>query len=341
MDMKRAAPILLLVLSFVILPAYAQEKESFWETDYDKALSLAQKTGRDLLVDFSGSDWCGWCIRLEKEVFSNKAFLKRASEDFVLVLLDFPRKKKVENAERNAEIRDQFNVSGYPTVLLLGKTGKPYARTGYREGGAEAYFKHLEEIKASVEKIRVLVTKVQEAAEPAREGALINLFSFFENLETLSYDNFAIGFPEIQGLADKALDLDPKNERGLKGKAAVFLLEAGSESEKMRKALVEVDPKNEKGYLEKLLQMDISSKMRADDPAGVVKILEDFIKEKTFQNKDLEVWARYIGALASFKGLGEKEKARSFLKGALALQPTDPQWPERIKKLLEEIEKEE
>ena len=62
-----------------------------WETDFAKASAKAKAEGKHILIDFSGSDWCGWCIKLDKEVFSKKAFKSYAKENLILVLADFPR----------------------------------------------------------------------------------------------------------------------------------------------------------------------------------------------------------------------------------------------------------
>ena len=76
-----------------------------WSHDVDAALKQAKKEGKDVLMDFTGSDWCGWCIRLNKEVFSQKEFLPAVTKNFVLVELDFPRKKQLspEIKKQNAK----------------------------------------------------------------------------------------------------------------------------------------------------------------------------------------------------------------------------------------------
>lgn len=130
-----------------VLPAWAGGE---WLDDFEKGLETAKKENKYVLVDFSGSDWCGWCIRLEEEVFSKKPFKEYARENLVTVLVDFPRKKKLSKKETefNKELAGKFNIQGYPTVLLLNPEGAEVARTGYRPGGAEEYVKHLQELIA-------------------------------------------------------------------------------------------------------------------------------------------------------------------------------------------------
>lgn len=121
-----------------------------WYADYDEAVKVAEAEGKDLLVDFTGSDWCGWCIRLHNEVFQHETFWKAAQEDFVLVALDFPRSEearaKVPNPGRNNELKTLHGIRGFPTVLLMTPEGDVYGRTGYQRGGAEPYVKHLHEL---------------------------------------------------------------------------------------------------------------------------------------------------------------------------------------------------
>ena len=78
---------------------------SGWMTDMDKAMKLSAKTGKPILADFSGSDWCGWCIKLDREVFSKKAFKDFAKDNLILVLLDFPNRKHI--SERFCDIQYQ------------------------------------------------------------------------------------------------------------------------------------------------------------------------------------------------------------------------------------------
>jgi thioredoxin-related protein len=121
-----------------------------WLTDYDKALALSAKTGKPILVDFSGSDWCMWCVKLDEEVFSKKEFKKFAKKNLILLLLDFPRRKWLPKKikRQNNELLRKYGVQGFPTVLILNSKGEVIARTGYRDGGPRAYIKHLKELLA-------------------------------------------------------------------------------------------------------------------------------------------------------------------------------------------------
>lgn len=132
----------------------AGEGSPGWITDFEAAKKQAAEQKRPILADFSGSDWCGWCIRLDKEVFSQKAFQDYAATNLVLFLADFPaRKPQPETlAAQNKKLAAQYGIEGYPTVLLLDASGKELARTGYQRGGAEAYVEHVKGLVKTREK---------------------------------------------------------------------------------------------------------------------------------------------------------------------------------------------
>ncbi|WP_193214323.1 thioredoxin family protein [Luteolibacter marinus] len=137
------------VLLLSMLPA--RSATGPWLTDFSRARLLAKEEGKVLLLDFTGSDWCAWCIRLRKEVFDQPAFEKDAPGKFVLVELDYPKdtaKLPEATVTQNKELLERYPVTGYPTVLLCDPEGCPFAATGYREGGAAAYLPHLDALIA-------------------------------------------------------------------------------------------------------------------------------------------------------------------------------------------------
>ena len=124
----------------------AQSAEQ-WQTDYSAALEQAGKENKMVLLDFTGSDWCGWCIKLKKDTFSKPEFQKFAEGSLVLVELDFPRKKEqsAELKKQNQELAEKFGIEGFPTLVLLDPQGKEAARNvGYLPGGPEGFVKWVE-----------------------------------------------------------------------------------------------------------------------------------------------------------------------------------------------------
>jgi len=150
-------PILsLLIIAFMLVFTGCRKKtdvlgnHSAWMTDFEKAKQTARSQGKDLLINFAGSDWCYWCQRLDGEVFSRTDFLEKAGKDFVFVLVDFPNDtsgQSVQLQRQNEKLAEQFGIEYFPTVFLADADGKPYARTGYLEGGVKSYLENLKRLK--------------------------------------------------------------------------------------------------------------------------------------------------------------------------------------------------
>ena len=140
---------LLTMLSVLCLAAVAvRAADTGWLEDFAKAKAAAVEKKVPMLMNFTGSDWCGWCIKLEKEVFSQKAFQDYAAKNLVLVKIDFPREieQTAEVKAQNKKLSDEFKVRGFPTIYLVDTDGKIIGKTGYKPGGAEKYVEHLKEL---------------------------------------------------------------------------------------------------------------------------------------------------------------------------------------------------
>ena len=120
-----------------------------WLNDMETAKKQAVTEGKAILMDFTGSDWCAWCIKLSEEIFQQKEFQDWARTHVVLVELDFPsdeEKLSEEIRKHNDAWLKKFQVQGFPTVYLTDAEGRPFAMTGYKDGGPEAYVKHLQQL---------------------------------------------------------------------------------------------------------------------------------------------------------------------------------------------------
>jgi thioredoxin-related protein len=141
--------ILLLVagVACAMLPVCAGEAQ--WLTDLTKAQAQAKAEKKMVLLDFTGSDWCGWCIKLNKEVFSKPEFEEYAKKNLVLVEVDFPRNKKMSEAQKKAndELAQKYKIEGYPTIILLNGEGRKLGELGYMRGGPKAFIAELEKSK--------------------------------------------------------------------------------------------------------------------------------------------------------------------------------------------------
>ncbi len=134
-----------IIALFLVAGSFASQAQDIaWHTDLNKAADISAKTKKPLLLFFTGSDWCGWCIRLQKEVLKTPEFAAWAKENVVLVELDFPRRSPMtpELQKQNMEMQQAFQVQGYPTVWIANATRKDgklnferLGSTGYVAGG--------------------------------------------------------------------------------------------------------------------------------------------------------------------------------------------------------------
>ena len=230
-----------LFLIFCSSVTFAGEQD--WLTDFDNARAQSKKEGKDLLVDFTGSDWCGWCIKLDKEVFSQEAFLKDVKNKFVLVIVDSPRKGPTPEA---TALINKYGISGYPTILLMFDNGLPYARTGYQKGGPENYLKHLTELQNQREVIQELLKKADTTTGAEQKKTYLSVFEKCQELELpLTWIAYA----------EKLVTVDPENKKGYLVKVGSKLSQTyimANQADKgkvLLESIVKLKPKEAEPYL--------------------------------------------------------------------------------------------
>ena len=137
--------LLLLCGLLAFTSALSAAEDVAWTTDYKAALAQAKAQNRHVFLFFTGSDWCSWCKRLNREILSTDEFKDYAAKKLILVELDFPRGKPQSNdvKEQNAKLADRFKIEGYPTVIVLNSSGKKIGELGYQEGGPSPFVEAL------------------------------------------------------------------------------------------------------------------------------------------------------------------------------------------------------
>ena len=120
-----------------------------WETSIDTSLSKAQKENKKIILVFQGSDWCGPCIKLSKEIWSTKEFIDYSQKNYILLQADFPRKKKnalkEEQQKINNLLAEKYNPNGYfPLVVILDKNGTLLGQTSYKKTTPKQYINLIE-----------------------------------------------------------------------------------------------------------------------------------------------------------------------------------------------------
>ena len=142
--------LILFAAAACLLPALFARAESGWLDDYKKAQQEAKASNKFLLLDFTGSDWCGWCKKFDKEILSQSQFQDYARENLVLVELDFPQAKpqSPELRRQNQELANQYQVQGFPTIVVLNGDGqKLWQYDGYFSDGPAAFIAQLEKLR--------------------------------------------------------------------------------------------------------------------------------------------------------------------------------------------------
>lgn len=314
-------------------PAVAGEG---WIEDFDEAVAMARKEGKNLLVDFTGSDWCGWCIRLHKEVFDHESWSQAAKEEYVLVALDFPRgeevKAKVPNPKRNQELSEMYGVKGFPTILLMTPDGDVFGRTGYEAGGPESYLAHMADLKAKgmpgLESAMKLVSAFEAAEGDARKAAFGVLAS---KLET--------GGPGVAGermlkrAVRAGMDSDPDGSLGMRKPAIRALLATGESDAALLTAAMGVDAANEEGLYERAVLVQLQN-IDEESLAAAMATLVKFDALGVHQDDAVGFEIYLAGAYFASKHLDQPELSKTYAKKAKAIGYTaNAQWTQLIEEL--------
>ena len=132
-------------VSKVALASYESQNEKAkrgeWLRSYEEAVELSKQSGKPILADFTGSNWCGYCVKLKKEVFNTPQFKAWAAENVVLLELDFPRPNKQPDwmKQQNDMLLDRYEIDSYPSVLILNADGSVIGSQGYMKGGPDRW----------------------------------------------------------------------------------------------------------------------------------------------------------------------------------------------------------
>ncbi len=291
--------------------------EGLWQTDFKAAQAKAKEEKKYLLVDFTGSDWCGWCIKLRNEVFDKEPFKAEAPKQFVLVELDFPREKELspDLKKQNKELSEKYKVQGFPTVLLMDAEGQVVARTGYREGGPDGYLKQLAEFSKIYQNVLVMKGKLEKIQGLDRAKLLDEIVESYQKLGNES--------DEVVAWSKEIIVLDPDNKAGLKVKyefpmilaEANKLLQTGKSveaKELLEKALalkgVPAEMRQQ-GYMAKV-QISFSEK-KFVDVVATLKLAKEAAPES-------RMGKRIDALISQFSKVAEAQEAADKLESGLA-----------------------
>ncbi|MBB75591.1 MAG: hypothetical protein CMJ75_13875 [Planctomycetaceae bacterium] len=199
----------------VLSPTLASAAGESWLVDFTQAKELASQEGKDILIEFTGSDWCPPCKALQTNVLSQDIFKREVPKQFILLLLDNPRDKSHQSEEERAqykELAEAFQVTGVPTVFLADADGRPYAKqVGYSGEKAPQYVANLSE-KAKARQLRDQFLAKAEQAQGV--GRARFLHQAMQQIDT------SLVLTTYQQTVQEIIKLDENNEAGLKNRYA-------------------------------------------------------------------------------------------------------------------------
>jgi thioredoxin-related protein len=160
-----------------------------WTTDFEAARKKAAEEKKDLLLDFTGSDWCPGCINLHHRIFSSEVFKTGAKDKFVLVEVDFPQDQtKQDDAlkKQNEDLKVRFGIRGFPSIVLCDSTGKAFAKTDYKEEAPKEFMTLLDELRTQKAKRDIALKSVGDAAGAEKAEMLVSA------LQLMNLDPFTL-----------------------------------------------------------------------------------------------------------------------------------------------------
>ena len=140
------------LILILLLGVICQMNAQNWHYDFNEAKQIAQKENKQIVLVFSGSDWCTPCIKLEKEILSSDEFISYSNEHYVMLRADFPRKRKnrlsAEQQKKNDDLAETYNPNGiFPLVVVLDKNGKIIGETSYEKISPKQFIEKLNSFK--------------------------------------------------------------------------------------------------------------------------------------------------------------------------------------------------
>ena len=280
-------------------------------TDMEAAVEEAKEQDKDILLLFTGSDWCPPCKMLEGEVFSQQEFLDGVSEEFVLVTLDFPKNKQLapELKEQNDSMAAKFSITSYPTVIMVDQDLKPFAFSGYRSGGPENY------IKLMTESRQLRIKRDENLAAAADKTGDERAKLLDAAISGLGEDTASIYYSDI---VEEIVKLDKDNSLGLRGK-----WNADADAE-MRKVIL----------------ADLMVRSRLAKPQQTMQFIDEVLTEFDFSDferlsilqikfnlareiSDLDVATGILDSMISLEGVTSGTRQRLTAKKAYVLFEAD------------------
>jgi thioredoxin-related protein len=319
-------------------PEAVAQAEAGWLTSLEEAQKLAQAESKEILIDFTGSDWCGWCIKLSEEVFATPKWQQEAAKKYVMVMIDFPHNKPVSSERKayNDRLASEFGIESFPTIFLTDAAGKPYAKTGYEAGGAENYLQHLAELGKQKEQRAQRFSEIEKENEPQKKLELLDKL-----IATLDQWEVSLAYPELKA---QIVALDQDNKAGLLVKYGIALAQyyhnkgETTRCEEFLQKVGKCDAKKAEEFKVQLMLRTIPSLyFEKNDWQGAQVALAKIMEMKLQGEAAQEMY--YYASLVEYR-LENKEKCLEYLHKALECAPQS-QAASYLEKVLKKLKEQE
>lgn len=311
------------------------EEGGLWLDDIDEALRVAAETERHVLIDFTGTGWCGFCRRLDGEVLSTGQFLESMPSRFVLVRLDFDAKGNARtdlpHAEKNDALKAALGVDGFPRIVTMTAAGVPYGELGYERGGAGPYVDKLEGLHGKATRLELAVPKATAAIAAARskEDAEAAADAVVALLRDAGPHALAAPLIPVVRAVLSVPTITPERESA--GLLALFA--ANEVEDSLIDRAFRVDPSNDAGVPEAALAAAVRTVNDASSIGPLIKRIEEFMVNVIVH--DPQVAAQLYGDCAYYirNWQNDADRARIMASFALRLGPKDKVLAEMLKDL--------
>lgn len=299
---------------------------------YAPALERAAAQGADLLLLFTGSDWCRPCIEFEERVFADEAFLRESARTFVIARLDYPRfpeaRKLVPDPESNEALAAGLGVTAFPTVILATADGQPYARTGSVPGTAAQYLEHLDDLRRRAAAARARIERLLATAVPEeeRDDRVRAAAAMFRSIPPELVVRGRL-LPEVR----TGLDSD---DEGLVTDCLRLLLEARAATGAEEELALRRDPENRRGLFEEVVDARLARTAFVEDMAAWCELAEHWAGLGRYHDPDRACRLLVAAAKFYFHYLARPQRARMMAERARDLGGIAPEDEPFIRKML-------
>lgn len=295
--------VLFLCLAATPLPAQSTAGTSSpWTTDFQDARKTAAAAKKDLAILFTASDWLDLAKTFDKEILSQKDFLDAATEHYTLVRLDFPKEPSSQPSQtttQNQMLMRAYRIRGFPTLILADALGRPYAVTGYHEGGLDSWIEEFNQLRQTREKRDRLFAEAKKAEGVERAKLLTQALPDLPgNLAARYYRN----------VVDEIIKLDPTNETGRVGYYKLQIADVR--------------------YADQMQQLEMAGQSQQ-----MLELCDQYLKEAQLEGSTRQ--GVLFNKVGIYEQLGLSAEVAKTLQEIVATDPESPQGKQAAKRLKE------